>query len=233
MARERPFSTEPSRNRDVRKRWGQTRPIEARIRGTQNRYSPRKKSAKLRRIYLLLSGVVGLSEGHQRFIDIGVQPSLGMIAIGLVGLIVLGVVFSLVFWPRSRRWKRSSQLHTLAVRNQKEIRREIESQIDASIRILTRARKDYGVSGTPEIDDLIRQVRLMRDRVAAGYVASPANAPSRGGDLDLQQFDASNVLLRACQDLEVKGKVGAPQALNAPQIERLKEDLDTLGHLLP
>lgn len=171
-----------------------------------------------------------MSEWHLRFIGIGVLPSLGVIALGLI---VLGVVFSLVFWPRSRRWKRTSQLHVLAIRNQKEIRREIESKIDASIRILTRARKDYDASGMPDFDDVIRQVRLMRDRVAAGYVASPANAPGLGGDLDLQQIEASSELLRACQDLEVKGKVGAPQALIAPKIEHLKEDVDKLGHLLP
>ena len=121
----------------------------------------------------------------------------------LAGLVLAAMVAAIiVFMPKARRWGRANRLHRLASRNGADLRASGLRDLNETLRTLESARGACIASHRDDVagqlDALVKQVAVVRDRVASDYVPTPPNAPMPRREFDLVRPDASASLLVSC-----------------------------------
>jgi hypothetical protein len=135
------------------------------------------------------------------------------------------VVVASIAWPRSRGWARANRLHRLASRNDAVLRARGLRDLNETLRTLESARGACIASHRHEdagkLDALVKQVAVVRDRVASDYVPTPPNAPMSRRELDVAGPEASEALLTTCARVASAVRDGAavpPVELGAAQL---------------
>jgi hypothetical protein len=145
-----------------------------------------------------------------------------LVVAGLSLLLVVLVVALVRLWPLSRIWASTNHLHRLASANESGLRGDARQQLDDSLAILARARREWLALGhgedPPGLNSLIRQIEATRDRVASDYLPSPANAPRLRRHLNLEAVLATEALGERCGELASRLREGQP-----PTVDQIAE----------
>lgn len=113
--------------------------------------------------------------------------------------------------PRSRRWSRLNRMHAIASRTERGLRAADRQVLEDAVRTLETARREYLVldhqADALRIGQLLARVVIIRDRVAADYVPTPANAPG-GREIPVARSSATEELSGLCGDLAEHARLG-------------------------
>jgi hypothetical protein len=141
------------------------------------------------------------------------SPAARWLVVAGLGLALAVLIVAVVrFWPLSRRWAALNRLHQLASRNETGLRCATRRELDAALRVLATARRDYlghdHQDDAAQIGRLLRRIEVARDRIASGYLPSPANAPGQRRDLDLAALQASEAVTACCTAIAGRAREG-------------------------
>jgi hypothetical protein len=140
---------------------------------------------------------------------------LGWTVVAVLAVLLVTLATGLVLlWPRSLRWAVANRLHRAASRNEANIRGDTRRHLDEAVLTLGVARRSSLRSGhhddAESMNRLIRQIELVRDRVAAHYAPSPANFPRQRREIDLDWIQASEAVEELCNALATQLREGTP-----------------------
>jgi hypothetical protein len=152
----------------------------------------------------------------------------------LAVLVLVAVIVGIaVTWPKARQWARANSLHGLASRNGAVLRASGLRDLNETLRTLESARgaciASHRDNDASALDGLLKQIAVVRDRVAADYVPTPPNAPRSRRELDLSRPAASEALLTTCAEVARAVRDGAavpPAELGAAQVALRVVDRD-------
>ncbi len=111
--------------------------------------------------------------------DVPAARWLVLAGLGLASAVLIVAVVRL--WPLSRRWAAMNRLNRLASRNEAGRRIAARCELDAALWVLAAARRDClahdNHDDAAQVGRLRRGIDVARDRIAGGYLPSPANVP--------------------------------------------------------
>jgi hypothetical protein len=141
------------------------------------------------------------------------SPAARWLVVAGFGLALAGFVVAVVrLWPVSRRWAAMNRLHRLASGNEAGLRIAARRELDAAVRVLAAARRGCLERDHPDdaaqIGRLLRQIEVARDRIASGYLPSPANTPGQRHELDLATLQASETMAACCTAIAGRARKG-------------------------
>lgn len=145
----------------------------------------------------------------------GRSPAAQGLVVAVLVLILAALVVVLVrSWPASRRWAALNRLHRVADRNEADLRAAARRELGDAARSLEAASRDCLRRGredeAADVDHLLRDLHVARDRVASGYLPSPANAPRQRRELNLAMLGASEAVAAHCAAIASCSRGGAP-----------------------
>ena len=167
------------------------------------------------------------------------SAAVGWLVTGVLVLVLVVLVAAVArLWPVSRRWAMLNRLHRVAARNEAELRAAARRELAEAGRSLQAARRSCVLSGRPgqasEVDRLLRDLEVARDRLASDYVPSPANAPRQRRELGLAALDATETVAACCAAAarHARGGAAVPADLLSAARQALA-DLDDKGLAVP
>ena len=143
------------------------------------------------------------------------SPAARWLVVAVLVLILAALAVILVrLWPASRRWAALNRLHQVATRNEAELRGAARRELGDAARALEAASRDCQRHGhedrAAQVDRLLRDLGVARDRVVSDYLPSPANAPRQRTELDLAVLGASEAVAARCAAIARHARGGAP-----------------------
>jgi hypothetical protein len=176
-------------------------------------------------VFEIIGWLSRLAHGH-------IVPE-GWVIAALVALLAGLILAGLLLAPRSRRWARANRLHRLASHNDTTLRASGLRDLNETLRTLESARgaciASHRDDDAGQLDALVKQIAVVRDRVASDYVPTPPNAPMSRRELDLARPEASETLLTTCTSVARPIREGAavpPAELGAAQVALRVVDRD-------
>jgi hypothetical protein len=141
------------------------------------------------------------------------SPAARWLVVAGLGLALAVLVVAVVrLWPLSRRWAAMNRLHRVASSNEAGLRMAARRELDAALRVLAAACRDClghdHHDDAAQIGQLLRRIEVARDRIASGYLPSPANAPGQRRDLDLAILQASEAVTACCTSIAGQAREG-------------------------